>query len=89
VWLELGAVHDMATVSVAGGPQQTLIAAPFDADITSLLRPGLNKLEIRVFNSPNNAMIDPKKAGLKNLKQQPAGLLGPVHLVRKQRKAGL
>jgi hypothetical protein len=89
VWLELGAVHDMATVSVAGGPPQTLIAAPFDADITSLLRPGPNKLEIRVFNSPNNAMIDPKKAGLKNLKQQPAGLLGPVHLVRKQRKAGL
>jgi hypothetical protein len=89
VWLELGAVHDMATISMVGGTQQTLLAAPFDADITSLLRPGLNKLQVRIFNSPNNAMIDPKKAGLKDLKQQPAGLLGPVKLVLKQRKAAL
>jgi hypothetical protein len=31
-------------------------------------------------------MIDAKKPGLKNLKPQPAGLLGPVKLVRKQRR---
>lgn len=84
VVLDLGAVHDMAIVTVPGKQQLTLIAPPFDADITSMLRPGLNQLQIGIFNSPNNAMIDSKKPGLKNLKPQPAGLLGPVKLVRKQ-----
>jgi hypothetical protein len=86
VVLDLGAVHDMAIVTVRGKQQLTLIAPPFDADITAMLRPGLNQLQIGIFNSPNNAMIDSKKPGLKNLKPQPAGLLGPVKLVRKQRR---
>jgi hypothetical protein len=86
VVLDLGAVHDMAIVTVLGKQQLTLIAPPFDADITTMLRPGLNQLQIGIFNSPNNAMIDSKKPGLKNLKPQPAGLLGPVKLIRKQRR---
>lgn len=84
--LDLGAVHDMATVTVRGKQQRTLIAPPFEADITAMLRPGVNQLQIGIFNSPNNAMIDLKKPGLKNLKPQSAGLLGPAKLVLKQRR---
>lgn len=84
VYLDLGSVHDMAVVTVQGKHQLTLIAPPFEADITAMLRPGTNQLQIGVYNSPTNAMIDPKKPGLKNLKPQPAGLMGPVRLVRKR-----
>ncbi|MTV36293.1 glycosyl hydrolase [Duganella radicis] len=83
VMLDLGAVHDMAIVTTAGKQQLTLFAPPFEANITTMLRPGRNQLQIGIFNSPNNAMIDLKKPGLKNLKPQPAGLLGPVRLVLK------
>jgi hypothetical protein len=86
VVLDLGAVHDMAIVTVPGRQQATLIAPPFEADVTAMLRPGANELQIGTFNSPNNAMIDPKKPGLKSLKPQPAGLVGPVKLVLKQRR---
>lgn len=84
VVLELGAVYDMAIVTVPGKQQLTLIAPPFEADITAMLRPGPNQLQIGTFNSPNNAMIDPKKPGLRNLKPRPAGLTGPVKVVLKQ-----
>ncbi|NVM77505.1 hypothetical protein FHW83_003323 [Duganella sp. SG902] len=86
VLLDLGAVRDMAIVTFAGKPQLTLIAPPFEADVTAMLRPGVNQLQIGVFNSPNNAMIDLKKPGLKNLAPQPAGLLGPIKLVLKRPK---
>jgi hypothetical protein len=84
VYIDLGSVHDMAVVTARGKRQLTLIAPPFEADITAMLRPGTNRLQIGVYNSPTNAMIDPKKPGLKNLKPQPAGLIGPVRLVRKR-----
>lgn len=85
--LDLGAVHDMATVAVDGRLVDTLIARPFDADLTKHLPPGARRLTITVSNSPNNAMMDPKLPGLKNLKPKPAGLLGPVKLLLEQKKA--
>jgi len=88
-WLELGTVHDMAEVSVNGAKSGTLIASPYRIDITGQLRAGSNQLTVSVMNSPNNAMIDPKLPGLKDLKQKPAGLLGPVKLIIRQRKAAL
>lgn len=87
VWLELGVTHDMATVAVNGATVATLIAAPFEVAIGGALRTGSNRLTITVANSPNNAMIDPKAAGLKDLTPQPAGLLGPVRLVLKRAAA--
>ena len=86
VGLELGIVHDMATVSVNGRAVATVISSPFNVNLTRFLRGGRNTLTITVFNSPNNAMIDSKLPGLKNLKQQPAGLLGPVKLVLKRKQ---
>ena len=85
--LSLGAVHDMATVAVDGRLVDTLIARPFDADLTQHLRAGGRRLTITVSNSPNNAMIDPRLPGLKNLKPKPAGLPGPVKLLLEQQKA--
>ncbi|MGV7207158.1 glycosyl hydrolase [Oxalobacteraceae bacterium A2-2] len=81
VRLQLGQLHDMAVVTINGKQAPALIARPYDIDITTLLQAGSNRFSIRILNSPNNAMMDPKKAGLKDLKQQPAGLLGPVTLV--------
>lgn len=76
--LDLGVVNDMAIVRVNGKVAGTLITAPFTVDITRLLKAGDNALEIQVFNGPNNAMIDAKYPGMKDLKQKPAGLIGPV-----------
>jgi len=86
VWLELGKVHDMAAVSINGQLAATLIAAPFRLDITRLLRTGTNSLSVKVSNSPNNAMVNPKLPHLKHLAQQPAGVLGPIQLVLKEVK---
>lgn len=76
--LDLGAVHDMATVSVNGRALQPVITAPFRVDITNAVRAGSNDLAIAIANTPQNAMIDPKLAGYKMLKPVPAGLVGPV-----------
>ena len=76
--LDLGAVHDMATVSVNGRALQPAISAPFRVDITDAVHAGANDLTIAIANTPQNAMIDPKLAGYKMLKPVPAGLVGPV-----------
>ncbi len=76
--LDLGAVHDMASVSVNGRALQPAITAPFRVDITDAVRAGANDLEITVANTPQNAMIDPQRAGYKLLKPVAAGLVGPV-----------
>lgn len=80
LFLDLGQVHDMAIVSLNGRTLPPSIAAPFRVDLTSALRAGKNDLTIAVYNSPNNAMIDPKRAGFKALTPVPAGLAGPVRL---------
>lgn len=80
VLLDLGKVHDMATVSVNGRALPPVITAPFLVDITKAVRAGDNDLSITVANTPQNAMIDPKASGYKNLKPVPAGLIGPVTL---------
>lgn len=86
VLLDLGTVHDMALVTVNGKPIGTLIAPPYQLEIGKALVAGANVLAITVVNSPNNAMINPKLPGLKNLTVKPAGLLGPVRLQLKNRK---
>lgn len=80
VTLDLGAVHDMATVSVNGRALGTAISAPFRIDLTGALRPGANDLVVTVANVPQNAMLDAKATGYKMLKPVPAGWVGPVIL---------
>lgn len=80
VTLDLGAVHDMATVSINGKVLPPAITAPFKVDLTGLLKPGPNDLAVTIANTPQNAMLDPKAPGYKMLKAAPAGLVGPVVL---------
>jgi hypothetical protein len=79
VMIDLGQVHDMATLIVNGRKLPPLVSAPWTADISEALRPGVNRLEIAVANVPQNAMIS-KAPGFKDLKPVPAGLTGPVVL---------
>lgn len=82
--LTLGTVHDMATVSVNGRILPPAITAPFEVDVTSAVHAGANDLTIAVANTPQNAMIDPAKAGYKLLKPVAAGLTGPVAIDLRQ-----
>ncbi len=93
--LDLGRVHESAQVFLNGALVGTLIREPFRLSGTGL-RPGRNKLEIRVANLWNNAVMDmPKPSGPrvspgygiaevlygpKERQRLPSGLLGPVKL---------
>ena len=80
IYLDLGEVYDLAQVEINGQQIATLISEPFRVDITSALKVGDNQIRISVYNTPQNAMINPKLAGYKLLKPMPAGLVGPVLL---------
>jgi hypothetical protein len=78
VTLELGKVHDMATVTVNGRQLPPVVSAPWSIDITAAARPGSNQIEIAVANVPQNAMTGSKAPGFKALTPVPAGLVGPL-----------
>lgn len=80
IFLDLGSVHDMARVSVNGVELPPAVTAPFRVDVTGALHPGANELVVRIDNVLENAMIDPKAPGYKDLKPVAAGWVGPVAL---------
>lgn len=82
LWLDLGEVHDMAKVIVNGKSFAPLIG-PYRVEVSSALKAGDNRVEVTVLTTPNNAVVDPAVPALKFLKPQPAGLLGPVRLIRR------
>ena len=55
--LDLGTMNDIAAVKVNGSAEKVLWYAPYRMDVTSLLRPGDNRLEIAVTNNWANALI--------------------------------
>ncbi|MGH9344656.1 MAG: glycosyl hydrolase [Terriglobia bacterium] len=84
--LDLGNVKDVAEVTVNGKPAATLLLRPYRTDITELVHPGANLLEITVTNALFNTMVlrDPRTfrpgpttnpSGLMS-----AGLIGPVEI---------
>ncbi len=97
LWLDLGEVHELAAVTVNGKPVGTAWKAPFRIDVTGALRPGANKLEIRVTNLWVNRLIGdeqpnterkytatdivPYKADAPLLR---SGLIGPVRILAKE-----
>ncbi|WP_380601128.1 glycosyl hydrolase [Steroidobacter flavus] len=93
VHLDLGTVHELATVMVNGKPVGTAWHAPYRLDITDALRRGENKLEIKVVNLWPNRLIGDKQPGATpvtfapqspynaNSPLLPSGLLGPVQLI--------
>ncbi|MFA6544025.1 MAG: glycosyl hydrolase [Limisphaerales bacterium] len=88
VILDLGAVHDLAEVFVNGKSAGVVWTAPFRVDVTKLLQPGTNALEIRVVNTWHNWRVANKFSPVEHswagrgLKEPPlpAGLVGPVTL---------
>ncbi len=96
VLLDLGDVANLAEVSVNGKPLGTVWRAPYRLDVTSAMHPGDNLVEIRVVNLWVNRLIgdaqpnaqkvtftarNPYKA---NSPLVPAGLLGPVRVLREE-----
>lgn len=94
VWLDLGRVESLATVTLNGKTFPTLWTYPYQVDVTGALRPGTNSLRVDVINSWHNRLAG--DAGLSQVQRstsltddpfkpgtplQPAGLLGPVSLI--------
>jgi len=90
LWIDLGDVKNLAVVSVNGKQIGEVWHVPYRLDVTSALKPGNNKVEVKVLNAwvnrligdeqPNaqrftDADIHPYKADSPLL---PSGLLGPV-----------
>ena len=84
--LDLGNVRDVAEISVNGKPAATLLLRPYQVDITDLIQPGENALEISVTNALFNSMVlresrtfrpgpTENPSGLMS-----AGLIGPVQV---------
>jgi hypothetical protein len=78
--LDLGQVHDIATVMINGQSMPPLVGGPFRVDVTGLLRAGANEVSVAVANVPQNGMIDAKDPIYKKLKPVPAGWAGPARL---------
>jgi hypothetical protein len=91
--LDLGDVHNLATVRVNGRELTTLWLAPWQVDITAAVKAGRNTLEIDLVNTWNNRLVgdaglpaDQRRTFLTaqtvdgNAALLPAGLLGPVTL---------
>jgi alpha-L-rhamnosidase len=95
ILLNLGAVNDLATISLNGKPLGTLWKKPFELDVTGVLQPGDNQLEISVTNEWSNRLagdrvVPPEKRVLPAptgrpfggpQPPSPSGLLGPVTVV--------
>ncbi len=92
IMLDLGAVKEIAELSVNGKPVGGIRwKPPFQADITGLLKPGVNRIEIKVTNLWPNRIIGDQQPGVQKTytwtdyrpytKDSPlleSGLLGPV-----------
>ena len=93
LWLDLGAVRELATVRVNGKELGTLWKTPWRVDITSVAQAGDNQLEVDVVNSWHNRLVGdlrlPESERCTYLALPvpqadaplvPAGLLGPVRI---------
>jgi hypothetical protein len=76
--LDLGEVHVAAEVFVNGQSAGAKVAAPYVFNVSQLVRPGNNEIEIRVANTLAPHYTIPKKA--RDLGPVESGLIGPVQL---------
>jgi hypothetical protein len=68
--LDLGEVHEVAEIEVNGKPAGSRLWSPYRVDVTAVLRPGRNKVRVRVTNTGANVRGQVLASGL----------LGPVSL---------
>ncbi len=98
LWLNLGEVHEAASVRLNGVGLGVLWTRPARVDITHVARAGANALEVTVVNLwPNRLIADESLPPEKRLTEtnihkfnaatplDPAGLLGPVVLEKSSR----
>ena len=93
IHLDLGEVRDLAEVWVNGARVGELWHAPYRIDITEALKPGKNRLEVKVINPWVNRLIGDAQPGatkitftviptyMASAPLRTSGLLGPVSLV--------
>ncbi len=80
LFLDCGRVSSVAEVSVNGKAAGTAVWRPYRFDITDLVRPGTNRLTIRVTNTEaNRRAVGTYRRILKNI--DVCGLEGPVKIV--------
>jgi len=95
-YLDLGDVKNLAEVSLNGKPLGIAWKPPFRIEVTDVLKPGVNALEIRVTNLWVNRLVGDQQADVATkytmTTQQfyraesallPSGLLGPVVVLRR------
>ncbi len=95
VWIDLGAVKNLADVTVNGKDLGVVWHAPFRLDATGALRRGSNAISVKVTNAWVNRMIGDQQPGAAvkytfaditpykaNSPLMASGLLGPVRLLR-------
>jgi hypothetical protein len=93
ILLDLGEVRDLATVRVNGRELATLWLTPFQVDLTGVVQPGENTLEVAIVNVWNNRLAGDAALPAEQRRTSllaptvgpdapllPAGLLGPVTL---------
>ncbi len=92
--LDLGQVREIAEVTVNGKPAGGVLwKPPYAADVTGALRPGRNRVEVKVTNLWVNRVVGDLQPGAtrrfafvgypqlsKATPLRESGLLGPVHL---------
>jgi hypothetical protein len=78
VWLDLGDVVSSAEVRVNGKPAGVRVAPPWRWDLTGLVRPGPNRIEVLVYNTLANhyTTIPTRYRG-----RTTSGMIGPVKVV--------
>lgn len=93
VMLDLGVVRDIAEISINGQPVGLLWHPPYRTEITSHLKPGRNRIEVKVTNLWVNRLIGDAQPGAEKITYTqapaysadaqllPSGLLGPVKLL--------
>ncbi|RMG49486.1 MAG: hypothetical protein D6723_13715 [Acidobacteria bacterium] len=88
VELDLGQLHDVATVRINGRGGMTLLLRPYRVDVTNFLRPGENRLEVVITTTLRNRLLGDALAGdryFMPIKKRPhllpSGLVGPVRLI--------
>ena len=99
LWLDLGNVKNLAEVIVNGKSLGIVWKQPFRVNITTALKTGENKIEIKVTDLWVNRLIGDAQPNVAhkityttmpfyqaNSKLQPAGLLGPVQVMSVNRK---
>jgi hypothetical protein len=100
LWLDLGKVMNVAEVILNGKNLGIAWKSPFRVDMTSVLKRGANRLQVKVTNLWANRLIGDQQPGAKekytfttqafyraDAPLLPSGLLGPVRVLRVTRPA--